>query len=135
MFETFEHKADIGIRGFGKTIAESYQETAKVMFSIMFNLDNVEKKETIEIKCEADDNELLLVEWLNHLLAEASVNEMVFAEFEVKIDGKTLVGKAIGEKLDLEKHKPKTEIKAATYSNLKVFQEKDQWVSQCIVDV
>ncbi len=135
MFETFEHKADIGIRGFGKTIAESYEETAKAMFSIMFDLDNIEKKETIEIKCEADDNELLLIEWLNHLLAEASVNEMVFVEFEVKIDGKTLTGKAIGENLDLKKHKPKIEIKAATYSNLKVFQENNKWVSQCIVDV
>ncbi len=85
MYETFEHKADIGVRGFGKTIEESFEQTAKAMFSVMVEINAVESKESVEIKCEAKDKELLLVEWLNTLLAEADVNEMVFCDFHVNL--------------------------------------------------
>lgn len=136
MHSTFEHKADIGIRGTGKTLAEAFEETAKAMFGIMWSLENVKPKQEIKIHCTADDNEALLIEWLNALLAEADVNEMVFSEFHAKVDGKKLSGKAIGEKRDLAKHYPKTEVKAATYSSLKVRQnDGGTWVAQCVVDV
>lgn len=147
MFENFEHKADIGIRGFGKTYEEAFQEGAKAMFSIECNLDKVEKIKKIKIKCDAQNIEELFVEWLNQLLAQASVHEMMFSDFEAEIkedkkQGKfILIGEAYGEKLN-EKHELKTEIKAATYSQLKVFEDKDKnkdknkrFIAQCIVDV
>jgi len=133
-FENFEHKADIGVRGKGKTLEESFQEAAKSMFSIEINLKKVKAIKKVKISCDAQNIEELFVEWLNALLAQASVHEMVFSDFKVKIEDNKLEGEAFGEKLKKE-HEPKLEIKAATYSQLKVFKDKNIWVCQCIVDV
>ena len=135
MYETFDHKADIGVRGFGKTIEASFEQTAKAMFNVMVEIHAVESKEGVDIKCQAEDKELLLVEWLNALLAEADVNEMVFCDFHVNLRDNTIDGLAKGEKLIIEKHKPKTEVKGATYSNLRVYEQSGKWISQCIIDV
>jgi SHS2 domain-containing protein len=141
MFETFEHRADIGVRGKGKTLNESFQEIAKAMFSVEISIKRVKKSKKVKIRCFAQNSEELLVEWLNALLAESSVKNMMFSEFKVNIkeqDGKlNLDGLAYGEKFDEKKHEPKLEIKAATYSQLKVFKDEKtkEWVVQCIVDV
>jgi SHS2 domain-containing protein len=140
-FETFEHRADIGIRGKGRNLEEAFQETAKAMFSVEINLKNVKANKNVKIVCSAQNNEELLVEWLNALLAQSSIKNMMFSEFRVNIDegnkgGLKLDAEAIGEKFDEKKHQPKLEIKAATYSQLKVFKDKSKrFIAQCIVDV
>ena len=141
MYETFEHKADIGIRGTGENIEEAFQEAAKALFSVEVKILNVDAKTKIKIRCDAANLEELLVEWLNALLAQASIHNMVFSDFKFKIKAKDtqyeLDGFAFGEKLDVKKHEFGIEIKAATYSQLKVYQELEtkKWVAQCIVDV
>ena len=138
MYEHFDHKADIGVRGIADNLEEAFQETAKAMFDVMGNIEKVEKKEGIDFECNADDETGLLVEFLNKLLSEAYINDMYFSEFEVKIeknDKLILKGKAVGEKRDPEKHELKLEVKAATYSNAKVEEKDGKFIAQCIVDV
>jgi SHS2 domain-containing protein len=137
MFEHFEHRADIGVRGFGATLAEAFQETAKAMFAVMGKIESVNKKKKVKIFCNADDEAGLLIEFLNALLAQADIEKMFFSDFQVKIKkGKKyeLTGYAIGEKRDVDKHCLKLEVKAATYSQLKV-EKKEGFMAQCIVDV
>ena len=140
MYENFEHKADIGVRGKGRKVEEAFQEAAKAMFSIECNLKKVKKVKKVKIKCDAQNIEELFVEWLNQLLAQSSIHEMMFSDFKVKINENKkerkfkLAGEASGEKIS-ERQELKTEIKAATYSQLKVFKDKNRWICQCIVDV
>jgi SHS2 domain-containing protein len=134
-YETFEHEADIGVRGFGKTLGEAFENGAKAMFSVMLDVKHVEAKEEVEVKCSAPDEETLFVEWLNELLTQASLREMAFSDFTIEFlkDG-ALDGKARGERLDQKKHKINVEVKGATYSMLRVY-KNDLYVAQCIVDV
>jgi len=134
-YETFEHEADIGIRGFGATLEEAFQNAALAMFSVMVNVRAIEQKETRTITVTAPDQELLLVEWLNTLLALADIERMVFARFEVRLDGNSLCGSAWGEKLDRRRHEPKVEVKGATYHMLSVKERDGRYVAQCVVDV
>lgn len=134
-FETFEHKADMGIRGYGQTVEEAFENGAKALFSIMVDVGSVEGKERRDIHCSADDLETLFVEWLNVLLSVADSEGLVFSGFDVKIDGGSLTGWALGEGLKYEKHKPVVEVKAATYHMLRVEKTKDGYVAQCVVDV
>ena len=53
MFELFEHKADVGVRGFGETLGESFAECAKAMFSVMAELDGVKAAEDVEVRVKA----------------------------------------------------------------------------------
>ncbi|MBW3015385.1 archease [Candidatus Woesearchaeota archaeon] len=135
VYEFFEHQADIGIRGIGSTLEEAFEECAKAMFEVMVEIDRVEPKNEIKVECSASNEEELLVEWLNRLLAESGINNMVFSEFAVSIKASKLIGTAKGEEINPEKHKVKTEVKSATYSGLKVGKKEGKIFAQCIVDV
>lgn len=139
-FELLEHKADMGVKGFGKSFEEAFEESARGMFSIMSDLEKVEGKKSVELTVSANGLGELLVEWLNELLSLADRNEMVFSEFKVEeiVEGEKgfeLKGSASGEKIDSGKHEFKTEVKAATYSGLDVKKENGVFIAQCVVDV
>jgi SHS2 domain-containing protein len=134
-YDYFEHEADIGIVGIGENLEESFQEAAKAMFNVMVDIEKIEPRKSIEVECEADNEEELLVEWLNALLTEKDINNMVFSEFKVLIDGKKLKGVAKGERFQAKKHNAKTEVKAATYSQLRVYKKSGKYLAQCVVDV
>jgi tRNA nucleotidyltransferase (CCA-adding enzyme) len=134
-YETFEHEADIGIRGFGGTAAEAFENAAVALFSVMVNVHAVEPKEKRTIAVFAPDQELLLIEWLNALLSLSDIEHMVFSKFTVKMEDASLTGTAWGERLDQDRHEPEVEIKGATYHMLKVMEADGRFVAQCVVDV
>jgi SHS2 domain-containing protein len=142
--ETFEHIADVGVRGWGRTVEDAFIGGAEAMLGVMFDTSKVEGRREVDIECGADDLEALFVEWLNALLTKRDLEGMVFVKFEVRIedgpedgdDAKVLHGKAFGDAFDPEVHDVRTEVKAATYSQLKVGRDADgRFVAQCIVDV
>lgn len=135
-WEHYSHPADVGIRGVGATPAEAFAQAATALTAIITEPAAVEPRESVEIECEEEDIELLFYEWLSTLLYEMDVRRMLFGRFDVSIEKDRLRATAWGEKLDVKKHKPVVEVKAATYGDLKVVQDKDgNWVAQCIVDV
>ncbi len=134
-YETFEHEADIGIRGFGKSIEEAFVNAATAMYSVMVRIEAVKPREERTVSASAPDIELLLVEWLNALLSMSDIERMVFSRFEVKIDGTSLTGTARGETLDRIRHEPNVEVKGATYHMLSVKKKDTLYTAQCVVDV
>jgi tRNA nucleotidyltransferase (CCA-adding enzyme) len=135
-WQHYPHQADIGIRGFGATKEQAFEQAAVALTAVITQPDKVAAKEEVMVRCSAPDDELLLVDWLNGLLYEMDTRQMLFGRFEVKIDGSELAGRAWGEKIDVSKHDPVVEVKAATYTELSVRQdEKGAWTAQCIVDV
>jgi len=99
------------------------------------NIDRISPTEKRDLSVSAPDIELLLVEWLNALLALSDVERMVFKRFKVKIDGTLLSGTAWGEGLDHSRHEPKVEVKGATYHMLRVSRDDARYTAQCVVDV
>jgi SHS2 domain-containing protein len=135
-YDYFDHKADVGIIGIGRTLPGAFEQAAKAMFNLMYDVEKVKPLEEIQIECEADNSEELFVEWLNALLAQANIHELGLGEFQVKqIKGSQLLGCAKGEPLDPQRHNLKTEVKAATYAMLKVEREDEKYIAQCVVDV
>ena len=134
-WEHFEHKADIGVRGIGNTLAEAFEQAALAMSAIVTDLSYIDPKQAIDVACEDMDQELLLVDWLNALIFETATRKMLFSRFEVNIEDGQLSARAWGEPINIARHQPAVEIKGATYTELKVYQDQDQWIAQCIVDV
>lgn len=134
-YETFEHEADIGIRGFGGTIAEAFENAAVALYSVMVNVNRVRPEERRIVTASAPDRELLLIEWLNALLSQSDIERMVFSKFDVKISGTSLIGMAWGERLDRERHQAHVEVKGATYHMLSVQERDNGYMAQCVVDV
>jgi len=132
----FQHGADIGVRGVGRTLEAAFEMAAVALTAVITEPDKVAAAQAVEVTCQAPDRELLLVDWLNALIYEMAIRHMLFSRFEVKIDGQNLRGTAWGEYVDVARHQPAVEVKGATYTALNVGQRPDgAWVAQCVVDV
>ena len=134
-WEHFPHRADMGIRGMGPTLHAAFEQAALAMTAVITSLDTVAAEQKVDIACSAPDDELLLVDWLNALLYEMDIRRMLFSRFKVLIEGHKLTASAWGEPVNVEKHTPAVEVKAATYTELAVLCENGNWTAQCIVDV
>ena len=135
-WEHFEHEADIGVRGYGNTVAQAFEQAALAMSSVIADIDDIKQQQCLDVECEAPDLDILLVDWLNEVVYQMATRKMLFASFEVTITGYYLQATICGETVDPDKHQPVVEVKGATFTELKVYKNPDQsWVAQCVVDV
>ncbi len=135
-YEIIDHTADVGIRAFGKDVNELFENTAYGMFEIIASLENVRNELETEIEIKDDSLDNMLHDFLSELLFKYEVEKILFGKFIVKsLDKKGLKGTALGEKIDLNRHHIKTEIKAVTYHQLKVKKEENHWIAEVIFDI
>ena len=138
-YELFEHTADIGVRVKGKELKELLKNAAVAMFDLI-----AEKKpqatshkpgaKKIIVKQKADNLDELFINWLNELLSLSATKEIIFEDFKVnKLEKNKLQASASG--LDIKNYKVNTEIKAATYHQLKIEQINGGWQAEVIFDV
>jgi protein archease len=135
-WEHFHHMADIGVRGYGETMAAAFEQAATALTEVITNPATVRPAEEIRIRCEAPDAELLLVDWLNALVYEMAVRRMLFCRFSVRVTDTVLQATVMGEPIDRARHHPAVEVKGATYTELRVARTDDGlWLAQCVIDV
>ena len=135
-WEHFEHIADIGIRGYGRSLAEAFAQAALALSSVVTDLDRIDTVEAITVECEAPAPDLLLVDWLNEIVYQMATRVMLFSRFEVEIADGRLRARLYGEATDPGKHQPAVEIKGATFTELDVRQtDNGEWMAQCVIDV
>ena len=119
-YEIIDHTADIGIKAYGRSIEEAFENAAYGMFDIISDTSKVEPVGEYLIRLESDSLEELLVDFLSELLYIFEVQHLIFGKFEVKLDGTKLEARIFGEKFNPEKHPKGIEIKAVTYHILEV---------------
>ena len=135
-WEHFEHGADIGIRGIAPTLEQAFEQAAVAMSAVITHPDQVSASKAVSIRCQAPDLDLLLLDWINELVYQMAVQGLLFKHYQVAINDGNLSATAFGEAVDRQKHQPAVEIKGATFTELRVYQQPDGcWVAQCIVDV
>lgn len=135
-WEHFEHEADIGVRGVGTTLARAFEQAALAMTAVITDVDSVSSTTSFHIQCESADDEILFIDWLNSLVYEIATQKMLFSRYKVSINAHKLNAEVFGEQIDVAKHQPAVEIKGATFTELRVYQQNNgDWVAQCIVDV
>jgi SHS2 domain-containing protein len=135
-WEHFPHEADMGVRGIGHSRDEAFEQAALAMSAIIADLAKIHDAIKVDITCQAPDDELLLVDWLNALIYEMATRKMLFSRFEVHVKDYVLIAQAWGEPMDRIRHQMVVEVKGATYTALHVTRQTNGlWVAQCVVDV
>ena len=135
-WEHFPHQADIGVRGIGPTKEAAFEQGGLALTAVITEPTSVAPMEAVSITCEAPDDELLLVDWLNALVYEMATRKMLFSRFTVRFNDHSLHATAWGENVEVARHQPAVEVKGATYTELSVRQnEQGRWIAQCVVDV
>ena len=117
-WQHFSHEADVGVRGFGNTVEEAFEQAAMALTAVVTDIDRVQQRETVKVACECPDRELLFVDWLNAVIFEMVTRNMLFSAFQVAIRDGKLEGKLSGEAIDRIRHEPAVEPKGATYTEL-----------------
>jgi len=141
-YEIIEHTADVGLKVSGSNLKELFENAAKGMFSIISGDRFTPKtphtglKRKIQIKKEFDSFEELLVAWLSECLYVFNKEELLFRDFNIlELDKSGLIGEISGEKVDFSKSMLQTEIKAVTFHNLKIEEDKYGFSCTIIFDV
>lgn len=135
-WEHFPHGSDIGIRGYGSNVAGAFTQIALALSAVIADPTTIVPHASVAIRAAAPDLELLLVDWLNALIYEMATRKWLFSRFDVRIEATSLEARIWGERVDIARHKPAVEVKAATYTELRVVRLDDgNWLAQCVVDV
>lgn len=135
-YEQFPHTADIGVRVYGASLKELFENAAFAMFDLIADLEGLKGSEVAEFNLKAQNKEELLVDWLDELLFNFYTNEIIFYKFEIgEITETGLKAKAFGRPAAANRNRLKTEIKAATYSGLKIKKSAEGYSVEIIFDV
>jgi SHS2 domain-containing protein len=132
-FEILEHTADVGVRGWGKDLPEAF-EMATRGFADICGTWVPDGGEVVDIEVRAEDVEATLVDWMNEVLWLQDSRDAVITRIEV--DDVSDLG-ASG-RLWLTPRASELEgtaVKAATYHQLRVARQDDEWVAEIYVDV
>lgn len=140
-FETFEHGADIGIRGFGESPERALSNLLKALASVMVENDTfLEDKTTISynIEVEADYSDELLVAFVNKIISLSYSENILFLEFDGEVvlkDRCFIKGSLKGVWIDYDKYGYGVEVKGATFTMAKFEKENEYYIAQCVIDV
>lgn len=135
-WEHFEHEADMGLRAQAGSREALFEAMGEALTAVVTSPERVRPSVELAVHCEAPDDALLLVDWLNALIYEMATRRMLFSDWRVSLDGHRLAARVWGEEVDRHRHEPAVEVKGATYTALKMQHlPGGEWVAQCVVDV
>ena len=135
-FEILDHTADIGIMVYGGDLKSLFENAGEAFFHLITDLRKVRLRTQRKIEIGGESLERLMVDWLNELLYLHDVENLLFKGFHVESVGEEgLKAKVNGEFFQEGVHVIKTGVKAATYHQLEVLQEKEGWRARIIVDL
>ncbi|KYC46380.1 MAG: hypothetical protein APG12_01388 [Candidatus Methanofastidiosum methylothiophilum] len=134
-FEYFDVTADIGVRVWGKTINEVFENAATAVTSLMANPLEIEKKIVKKLSIDGNNLSSLLINWITELLVIRDSEGILFSSFEVKVsnDEKSLYAINYGDyytekNLDMD-------IKAITYSLFNFEKRDGYYFLQFVLDI
>jgi len=135
-YEVFEHTADIGLRIKGSSLQELFKNAGLAIFQVSSRRQYVkDKKHTdIIIRQKSDSLDELFINWLNELLSISSAKGLIFHNIKVKkLENNNLEALITGS--SIENYRVNTEIKAATYHQLKIEEKNGEYIAEVILDV
>ncbi len=130
-FRFHDHTADITVECWAPSLEAAFEEAGLATFEVILNTSTVTPLESAEIETRGYDLEELLVEWVGHLIALIDITGRFYSKFEVasiqkEEDEYVLKGRALGEKINFDRHDTKTEVKAMTYADMKIDQQPER---------
>lgn len=130
-FEELQHTADWALRVWAPNRVELFRQAAIGMNSLMGLKLQDETVCEVELDLAAEDDESLLVCFLNEILFYLEIERIGFEDFPLKLNGNRLIAELWGRPIrSIEKP-----IKAVTFHNLVVQRGEDGLEARLVFDV
>ena len=135
-----EHTTDAYIEAWGPTLERAFAQAAEGLYETIVNLETIDSIMEERVQVEGHDKKELLYNWLEQLLLDFDIKQMVYGSYDVSIRSDTptlfrLDGKLKGEKYDRKKHGAKTEIKGVTYHLMEIQENTREVKVRFILDL
>lgn len=127
-YKFLDHATDAFIEVNAKDLKEAFAVAANAVINLTIDQTKVEERQEKEFHAYGKDLRYLLFSWIEEitfvLITEGFAIRRIDFEISEK-NGYSISAKAYGEGLDLEKHNFKVEIKAPTFYDMKIEQNKE----------
>jgi SHS2 domain-containing protein len=138
-YRFLDHMTDAFIEAYGTTLEEAFENAAKALCDTMIDLKTVRPKREIILSAKGNDLYSLLFDWLDKVMLLLVADGIAMSQFSVKIKQRNniylLEGTARGEPLELDRHRYKVEVKAVTYHEMEIKQEKGLITARFLLDL
>jgi SHS2 domain-containing protein len=139
-YEYLDHTSEIGVLATGATAAEAFAEAARGLLGIQVDRAALEAVTEIRVTATGRDLEECLVEYLNALIAEQDLADLLLLDVTAPVisdggDGVALIGVARGVGREAAAEHVETEVKAVTYQGLLVEEAESGWRARFVVDI
>ena len=135
-FEIFAVTADKGIRAWGADLKSVFRYAALGLWSLMVDPAAVKPRTMIPVVVEAEDQEALLVAWLNELLYLYDAKGFIGADCTARSLTDTCLDAVVwGEGVERTRHVILSHVKAVTYHQLHIGPTAAGWEARVVVDV
>ena len=137
-FKFLEHTADVQFQAFGKTVEEMFGNAGLAMFNSMYS-GRVKAKKTVKVKATGKDYESLLYNFLEELLflvdSEFFLLSKVVSVKISNIDKRYILNATIMGDTKNDKYETSGDIKAITYSEMFIKEDKGGCTVQVVLDI
>ena len=134
-YKFFEHTADAKFQAYGKTLEEAFKNAALALFSVLTEYEKVKPKVEEKITVKGTDKKSLLYNFLEELLFLVDTKGFLLKEVrEMEIDGLKLDAVLIGDS-DIGKYSIDSDVKAITYNEMEISEQKGRCMVQVVVDI
>jgi SHS2 domain-containing protein len=135
-YRVIDHTADFGLHITGSDPADLFVNAAKALFDVLIEGRTLRAVDEMTLNVSGEDWPDLLVNWLRELLYLWAVKENILSAVRIdRISERQLSARLTCDRLDPERHRVKSEIKAVTYHQIQVTQGPDRWEGRVIFDV
>lgn len=135
-YDYFDVAADVGVSGWGPTLAEAFAQAALGVFALIVDPKSAEPRELREVHAQGETREALLVNWLNECLLVHDIEAFVVNRIEfVRFETTRVHARLWGEELDPRRHCVGTVVKAATFHQLEIRETDGGWEIRVILDI
>jgi len=135
-YEFLDHPADVLVRVTAATLEELFEEAARALMDCICDRSTVERKEEITLAAVGSSRERLLVNWLQEVLYTVDAEGMLLADFSVRrLEEGMVEGAAYGERIDPERHRLYSDVKAVTHHGLSVDDDGDGYTVELVFDI
>jgi SHS2 domain-containing protein len=135
-FQLLEHTSDIGLLARGTNRNDALVAASHGLVSILADPAGFKPQEERFFKATGSDEAAQIVNWLNEILFFFDTEALVFVEFDIESwTANELIGRARGERFDVDRHEIRTAVKAATYHQFESHPTALGWEIRVFVDV
>lgn len=132
--------ADVAYEVYGKTIEELFENAAEAIEQTMVDLKNVKPVINQQLSVTNQQLEILLLDFLNELLFYKDSQRVIFSRFRIRVSQLdairyTLDANLWGEKIDIEKHKLRGDVKAVTRHKFLLKKKANGYIARIVLDI